>query len=109
MIAENAATQVPVEGRVFVVEVGDRQVGPAVAIEVAAGDAHARLVGAVGVAGNAGRLADFLEAEAAPVEEEELGRLVVGDEEVDPSVAVQVGRNHAEAPAVRYRRCRPRR
>ena len=44
MVAEDAVAQVLVEGRVFVVEVGDGQVGQAVAVQVAAGDAHARLV-----------------------------------------------------------------
>ena len=38
--------QVLIEGRRFAVEVGDGQVEPAVAVEVAAGDAHAGLVAA---------------------------------------------------------------
>ena len=92
--------EVLVEGRRLVVEVGDGQVGPAVAVEVAAGDPHARLVAAGGVGGDPGGVADLLEPEPAQVAEEEVGRLVVGDEEVDPAVVVEVGGDDAQAAAV---------
>ena len=44
---------------------------------------------------------DLLETQAALVSEEEIGRLIVGDEEVEPPVAVEVGGDDAQAPAVR--------
>ena len=89
-----------VEGRRLAVEVGDDQVGRPVAVEVAAGDPHARLVAPVAAAGDPGGVADLLEPEAAEVAEEEIGRAVVGDEEVDPAVVVEVGGDDAQAPAV---------
>ena len=72
-VGELAAAEVLVERRRLAVEVGHGQVGPAVAVEVAAGDAHAR-------PGSPPRrwwppptsAADLLEAEAAPVAEQEL-------------------------------------
>ena len=41
LVGEDAAAEVVVEGRRLAVEVGHGQVGPAVAVEVAAGDPHA--------------------------------------------------------------------
>ena len=64
--ANITVSQVAVERRRFAEEVGDGQVGPAVAVEVAAGDAHARLVASLGVARHAGQVADLLESQAAP-------------------------------------------
>ena len=63
----------------------------------------------VGVAGHAGLEADLLEPEAAEVAEEIIGRAVVGDVEVDPTVVVEVGRDHAQPSPVGDRRSpRPR-
>ena len=100
MVAEDAAAEVAVEGRRLVVEVGDGQVGQAVAVEVAAGHAHARLVAALRVAGHARARADLLELQAAAVAEQEVGRLVVGHEQVDAAVVVEVGGDDPEPSAV---------
>ena len=99
-VGEDAIAAVLVEGGVLVVEVGDGQVGAAVAVRIAAGDPHPRLVDAVAVARHAGRRRDLLEAEPPRVAEEEIGRLIVGDEEVEPAVAVEVGGDDPQAPAV---------
>ena len=72
----------------------------AVAVEVARGDPHAGLVVPRGVAGHAGGVPDLLEPHPAEVAEQEVGRGVVGDEQVDPAVVVEVGGDHAEAAAV---------
>ncbi len=45
-------------------------------------------------------MADLLESQAAQVVEQEVGRHVVGDEEIDPPVIVEVGGDHAEPSAV---------
>ena len=45
-------------------------------------------------------MADLLEPEPAEVPPEEVGGLVVGDEEVDPPVVVEVGGEHPHAAAV---------
>ena len=45
-------------------------------------------------------MADLLEPEAAQVAEQEVRRAVVGDEEVDPAVVVEVGGDDAQPPAV---------
>ena len=101
LIGEKPPAQVPVECRALAVEIGDHQVGPAVAVEVAASHAHARLVSAGGVAGHAGLMADFLELEVSQVAEQVIGRAVVGDEEVDAIIPVKVGGHDAQAAAVR--------
>ena len=100
VIGEEALAQVAEERRGLAVEVGDRQVGPPVAVEVAAGDAHARLVTPTGVGRHPRNVTDFLEPESPQVPEEEVRRAVVGDEEVDPAVVVEVGGHHAQAPAI---------
>src|SRR5690606_24599953 len=65
VVGEESAAEIVVEGRALAVEVGDGQVGPGVAVEVAAGDAHSGLEAALRVAGEAGLVALFLEAEIA--------------------------------------------
>ena len=99
-VGEQALAQVLVEGGPFAVEVGDHQVGPAVAVEVAAGHAHARLVSPLGAAGHAGLESDLLEVEAALVAEQVIGSAVVGDVEVDAVVVVEIGGDDAQAAPV---------
>ncbi len=82
------------------VEVGDRQVDPAVAVQVAGGDAHPRLVATRRVGRHARVGADLLEAEAAEVVEQVVRTGVIGDEHVNPAVVIEVGRDDAEAPPV---------
>ena len=79
-------------------EVGDGQVEPAVAVEVAAGHAHPRQVAAARARRQA-RNEPFLgETEASLITEEIIGRHVVGDEQVDLAVVVEVGRDDPQAP-----------
>ena len=99
-VDEDAAAQVAVERRRLAVEVGDGQVDEPVAVEVPRGDPHAGLVDPRGIAGHAGGVADLLEPHPAEVAEQEIGRGVVGDEQVDPAVVVEVGGDHPEAAAV---------
>ena len=99
-VGEQAVAEVPEEGRRLAVEVGHDQVEPAVAVEVAAGHPHPRLVAAFGVGRHARDQPDLLEPEAAEVAEQEVRRAVVGHEEVDPAVVVEVGGEHPEPPAI---------
>ena len=96
----DAVAEVQVERVVLVGEVGDEQLGQAVAVDVLGVDAHARLRLALVVEGGARGLGGVLERAVALVEEEEVRVHVVGDVEVDPAVAVEVGRDDAEAVAV---------
>ena len=89
-----------VQGVVLVGEVGDEELGKAVAVDVLGVDAHARLRLAVHVVGGARELGGVVEGAVAAVEEEEVRVHVVGDVEVDQAVVVEVGRHHAEAVAV---------
>ena len=86
--------------RRLAVEVGHEQVGPAVAVEVGHGRPHAGLEGTRGVAGDARRGRDLLEPQAAQVAQEVVGRRVVGDEQVDAPVVVEVRGDDPEPPAV---------
>ena len=92
--------EVLVERVVLVGEVGDEQLGKAVAVDVLGVDPHARLRHAVDVEGGARDLGDVVEGPVAAVEEEEVRVHVVGDVEVDQAVVVEVGRHDAEAVAV---------
>ena len=88
--------------RRLAVEVGDGQVGQAVAVEVAAGRCPSR-------PGSRRRRcrrrplehAGLLELHAAQVVPEVVGRRVVGDEEVDQAVAVEVGGDDPQPAPVR--------
>ena len=99
-VAEVATAQVAIEGRRLAVEVGDRQVGASVAVEIAARDPHSRLIPPVGVRRDAGSDAHLFEAKAAAVSEQVVRRRVVGHEEVDATVLVEVGGDDPEPTAV---------
>ena len=100
VVAELPGPEVVEERGRLAVEVGHGQVGPAVAVEVAAGDPHARLVAPLAAGAGPRDLADLLEPEAPPVAEQEVGRHVVGDVDVEPAVVVEVGDDDAQSAAV---------
>ena len=64
--AKNPPPRLRIERRRLAKEIGHGQVEQAIAIEVAAGDAHPRLVKAVGAGGHAGEVAGLLESETRP-------------------------------------------
>ena len=80
--------------------VGDEEVGAAVAVDVLGVDAHARADAAGGVVARARGVGGILEGAVAPVEEHEIRAEVIGDVEVGPAVAVEVGGDDAQPPAV---------
>ena len=100
VVEEDPFAIVLVEGGVLVREVGDEQLGKAVAVDVLGVDPHARLGHAVDVEGSARELGDVVEGAVAAVQEQEVRVHVVGDEDVDQAVVVDVGRHHAEPVAV---------
>ncbi len=100
VVGEDPASQVVVEGHRLVVEVGDPQIGSAIAVEVAARNPHPRLEAAFAVAGETGTLAKLLELQVPEVTKPEVGRLVVGHEEVNASVVVEVGGDHPQSLAM---------
>ena len=102
-IDELGAAEALIEGRRFAEEVGDGQVEPAVAVEVAAGDAHAGAVAPFGVGRHACVDRDLAELPVPFVVEQVVGGLVVGDEQVEAAVVVEVGRDHAQSPRPRDR------
>ena len=88
-VFEQAVAAVLVERVQLLGEVGDEQLGKAVAIDVAAVDAHARLRLAVDVEADAGGIGDVLEGAVAVVAIEEIAHEIVGDVDVDVGVAVE--------------------
>src|SRR5206468_998533 len=84
-------------------EVGDVDVLVSVGVEVADGDAHAALGQSLGVEGGSREQALLLERAASAVEPELVGGAVVGDVEVEPAVAVEVGGHDAEPGTERLR------
>lgn len=88
----------------FIGEVSDRD-GKGVVVPESGGiDAHRTASGAEGIEGDARAGADFLEGSVAVVAEDEVLDGVVGDNEVDPAVAVQVDRGDPEGLGKRFSR-----
>ena len=100
LVGEGTLPQVAKERGRLTIEIRHGQVGPAVAVEVAAGHAHPGLIPALRIGGDPRDLGRLLEPEAPRLSVQVIGRLVVGDEEVDAAVVVEVGGDHAQAPAV---------
>ncbi len=100
LIAKEAAAEVPVQRGRFGVKIGDDQIGKTVAVIVAKGDAHARLIAPFRPGGNARRVTDFLEPEPAKIAEQIIRGSIVGDVNVDLAIVVEVGRDDAETSAV---------
>ncbi len=98
-VLERLVAAVLVEREHLLIDVGDEQVLPAVLVEVGGIDAHARPRLAVGREAHLGRQADLLPLAAAAVHEQEVLHRVVGDEQVELPVVVQVGGDDAEALA----------
>ena len=100
-VAEHAPAVVVIERRRFAKEVGHGQIEPAVAVVVAAGHPHARKVAAARARRQPRGHSLFGEAKAAQVAEEVVGRRVVGHEQVDLAVIVEIGRDDSQAASVR--------
>ena len=81
---------------VLVREIGDEQLGKPVAVDVLGIDSHARLGHPVDVERGPRHLRDVVERAVAAVQEQEVRVHVVGDEDVDQAVVVDVGGHHAE-------------
>ena len=85
-------------------EVGDEQVGQAVAVHVAEGDPHVRLRLAQGVVGDAAADRFFREGAVLLVDPEVVGVGVVGDEDIGPAVAGEIEADARPSPGPA---CRP--
>ena len=78
-------------------KVGQEVVLQAISVDVAAVDPHAGLGAAGGVEGDAGLERRVFELAAAKIAPEEVRNRVVGDEEIDVAVGIEVGWQDAEA------------
>src|SRR5262249_60105170 len=94
------ATQVAIEGRRLAVEISDGKVDEPVPIQIARGDPHTSLVGSRRIGSDTGLVSDLFESHSPEIAEQEVGRGVVSDEQVQTAVSVQVCGHHAEAAAV---------
>ena len=107
-IGERVFAVVMIKRVVFVGEVGDEDVELAVVIVVAGGHAHAALLAAVFIDRGARSEPDLFKRAVAFVAVMKIRRRVVGDEDIDQAVVVEVAGEHAEAViTVRVRRRRP--
>ena len=82
---------------------GDDQGGLAVRVEIGPIYAHARVGRAGHVVGRAAHQAHVLKKALAFVMVQVAGRLIVGDGEIHPSVAIVIAHRHAQRVAVRVR------
>ena len=99
-VTEQSLAMVVIERRRFAKEVGHGQIEPAVPVIVAAGHAHPRQVAAGGARRQPRRHALLDEAKAATVVEERVGRGIVGHEQINLAVLVEVGRDDSQAPTL---------
>ena len=83
------------------VDVRDEQILPAVAVQIRRIDAHARSRLSGRAVGDAGGQSSLTPSVPAPVHEQEVLRGVVGDEQIDEPVVVDVGGDNAEGLAER--------
>ena len=96
-VGEEAAAVVVVEDVVVVGEVRDVDVVASVVVVVADGHAHVGLLEAQLVEGRPRGVADVLEGAVATVAVEVVGTGVVGHEQVEPAVVVEIEEGHPEA------------
>ena len=104
-VDERPSRLLPVKCVGFVGVVRDEQVQQAVAVGISDGDSHVRPEQSVGIEGQTGnqRLFDKLQLSAPPVgliDEIEIGRFVVADEQVQASRALEVGGDDPQTIAV---------
>src|SRR5207248_1570878 len=97
---KQSATEIAVKRRVFVLEVGDEYVGKAVAVVITDFNSHAPFSLTQLANRDTGGHRDFGKAELRAPQVKVLGRFVTGDIEIDPAVAVQIGRDDAQTPYV---------
>ena len=83
------------------VEIGHQEIEPAIAVEVGAATPIPAWYPPSALPATPAVNAIFLELKPALVAEQEVGRSVVGDVQVDPIVVVEVRRHHAQAPSIR--------
>src|SRR5262249_25413664 len=98
-VFEKTAAEIPVQARMLQIEVGDKNVQPAVTINVSSVNSHARLRLAVFADGDAGLSSDFRKGSVVVVAEQEVGVGVVGDKDVLPPIVVEVEGYDAKAAA----------
>ena len=84
----------------LVEEVGHGQVEPAVAVEVSAGNAHSRQTTAASARRQARAQSLLGESAATVVVKEVVGRCIIGHEQVDLTVVVEIARDDSQAPSV---------
>src|SRR5262245_42430239 len=98
-VFKRPAAQISIETGVLKIEVRDKNVRPAVAINVSGVGSHTRFGLAVFADGDAGLEGHLAEATVVIVAEEEIRVRVVGDEDVLPAVVVEVECNYAQTAA----------
>src|ERR1700674_3701875 len=98
-VGEISAAVVAVKGLVIVGEGGDEEVKLAVAIVIADADAHGSLCAAFFVNGEAAEVAYVLERAVVAVAVEIVRSGVVGDDQVQPAIVVEIGEDGSEAVA----------
>src|SRR5882672_1009611 len=96
---QKTVAQSSIETGVFQIEVSDKNVRPAVSINIGGVGSHPRFGLAVFADGDAGLEGHFAEAPVTIVTEEEVRVGVVGDEDILPAVVVEVKSNNAQTAA----------
>ena len=89
-IGEKATGFVVIDGEDLTGEAWHPEVLELVVIDIAPRNAHGCLGRATGVAGDAGEEGVFEEGLALDIAEKKIGHLVIGNEEIDPAVVVEV-------------------
>src|SRR5262245_51672955 len=88
--------EVLVKGVIFILVVRDEERGQPGAVVITDVHSHAAVGNAVFIASNALEHADFFELEVAAIDVQEIVHRVVGDVDVGPAVAVEIGDDDAQ-------------
>ena len=102
-VGEEATAMIVINRGGFAVKIRHGQVNPAIAVKIPAGDAHARKVSSTRVRGQTEFHSSLDEPKTALVVKHVIGRGVVGDKQIGLAVAIEVGRQDAQAAASRVR------
>src|SRR5580700_11064993 len=94
-VIEGAVMIVPVNGKILAIKIGHEQVLPAVLIEVSRVHAHPGTRPTIGAVGHAGFRSDLSEFSLSIVYKQKIGHGIVGDEEIHPTIVVDIGSHNA--------------
>src|SRR4029450_6185062 len=95
-ITEDPVSQIAIDRKLLPVEIANEKIRASVVIVIGRVHSHSRPCGAVRVVGDLCRNPDFVEAALSTVPEQKVRHRIVGHEEVEPAIKIDIGSDCAE-------------